>query len=37
MEIFDQGAPDSCTLMYCYGLEKELMCRHSLYLKLRDD
>jgi hypothetical protein len=40
MEVFDQGAIDSCTLTFLsfriLGKE-EADDRHSLYLKLRDD
>jgi hypothetical protein len=38
MEVFDQGAFDSCMFLSFMTLGKEETDdRHSLYLKLRDD
>jgi hypothetical protein len=40
MEVFDQGAIDSCTLAFISFMipsKEETDDRHSLYLKLRDD
>ena len=40
MEVFDQGALDSCAfkfLSFMIPSKEETDNRHSLYLKLRDD